>query len=160
STKLPGHLIYCPRTHAAFGHPPHLFREFLTNGTPVALGTDSLASNPDLDILAEARFIHEMYPDFPGRLLLHMATLAGATALGFDRTTGSLSRDKSADLVVLPMPDSNAADPHLLILESTLPVKAVLFRGKLSYCADELSEMWRHVCNVPAEPACYRRAAM
>ena len=63
-------IIYCPRTHAAFGHPPHPFRDFLARGVRVALGTDSLASNPDLDLLAEARFVHRQYPDFSGATLL------------------------------------------------------------------------------------------
>jgi aminodeoxyfutalosine deaminase len=134
-TKLPGYLVYCPRTHAAFGHPPHRFREFMRNGTPVALGTDSLASNPDLDVLAEARFIHERYPDFPGWVIMHMATLSGATALGHFRT-GSLSKEKSADLVILPLPDDHAADPHSLVLKSSLPIKAVIFRGELTYSCD------------------------
>ena len=46
---IPAHgtLVYCPRTHAAFGHPPHPFRDFLAQGVRVALGTDGLASNPD-----------------------------------------------------------------------------------------------------------------
>jgi aminodeoxyfutalosine deaminase len=79
SAKLPGFLVYCPRTHAAFGHPTHRFREF---GNPVALGTDSLASNPDLDILAEARFIHEKNPDFPGAILLTMATRSEERRVG------------------------------------------------------------------------------
>jgi hypothetical protein len=59
-------IVYCPRTHAAFEHEPHPFREFLQRCVRVALGTDSLASNPDLDILAEMRFIHRQHPDFPG----------------------------------------------------------------------------------------------
>src|SRR5438874_2840945 len=50
-------VVVCPRTHAAFGHPHHPFPHFLQRGVRVALGTDSLASNPDLDILAEARFL-------------------------------------------------------------------------------------------------------
>jgi cytosine/adenosine deaminase-related metal-dependent hydrolase len=134
SAKLSGSLIYCPRTHAAFAHPPHPFREFLTGGTAVALGTDSLASNPDLDVLAEARFIHEKHPDLPGAILLRLATLAGATALGFHQETGSLSREKSADLIVLPLPNNDdAADPHRLFLESELPLEAVFFRGELRY---------------------------
>src|SRR5207245_11298597 len=58
-------IVYWPRTHAAFGHPPHPFREFLKRGVNVALGTDSLASNPDLDMLAEMRFVHEKHPDVP-----------------------------------------------------------------------------------------------
>ena len=65
-------------THAAFGHPPHPFREFIARGVRVALGTDSLASNPDLSILGEARFAHSRYPDFPGAELMRMATLSGA----------------------------------------------------------------------------------
>ena len=75
----PNHsIVYCPRTHAAFGHPPHPFREFLARGVRVCLGTDSLASNPDLDVLAEARFVRSRYPDFPGDQLLRMVTLSGA----------------------------------------------------------------------------------
>jgi aminodeoxyfutalosine deaminase len=108
-------VVYCPRTHAAFGHPPHPFPEFLQRGVRVALGTDSLASNPDLDVLAEARFIHAAYPDVPGDVLLRMATLHGAEALGFDRETGSLTVGKSADLVVVPLTDVEDADPYSLL---------------------------------------------
>ncbi len=122
-------IVYCPRTHAAFGHPPHPFREFLARGVPVALGTDSLASNPDLDVLAEARFLHAHYPDVPGETLLRMATRSGAHALGRS-DTGSLTPGKSADLVVLPLPDRDADDPHRLIFESDAAVSAVLFRGQ------------------------------
>ena len=82
-------IVYCPRTHAAFGHPPHPFREFLGRGVRVCLGTDSLASNPDLDILAEARFVHAKHPDFSGETLLRMVTLSGAEALGWADETGS-----------------------------------------------------------------------
>lgn len=112
-------VVYCPRTHAAFGHPPHPVWEFLRRGVRVALGTDSLASNPDLDVLAEARFLHAAHPDVPGDVLLRMATLSGAEALGFGRETGSLAVGKSADLVVVPLPDADAADPHELVFGSS-----------------------------------------
>src|SRR5207249_1728478 len=92
-------IVYCPRTHAAFGHSPHPFRHFLALGVRVALGTDSLASNPDLSVLREARFLHQQHPDVPGSVLLRMATLAGAEALGWHDETGSLTPGKSADLV-------------------------------------------------------------
>jgi cytosine/adenosine deaminase-related metal-dependent hydrolase len=127
---LNGTIVYCPRTHAAFGHPLHPFRGFLARGVRVALGTDSLASNPDLDLLAEARFAHLHYPDFPGTGLLWMMTLSGAEALGWDDTTGSLTPGKSADLVVLPLPDAETDDPHRLIFESDAAVSAVMFRGR------------------------------
>ena len=52
-----------------------------------------------------------------------MATLDGAEALGWDDTTGSLTPGKSADLVVLPLPDRDADDPHHLIFESDAAVQ-------------------------------------
>ncbi len=73
-----GSIIYCPRTHAAFGHSPHPYREFLARGVRVALGTDSLASNPDLDLFAEARFLRKCHPDVNGDTLLRMATTLSA----------------------------------------------------------------------------------
>jgi aminodeoxyfutalosine deaminase len=112
-------IVYCPRTHAAFGHPPHPFREFLARGIRVALGTDSLASNPDLDVLAEARFIHQCYPDFSGEKLLQMVTLNGAEALCRAREAGSLEPGKSADLAVVPLPDVDGSDPHSFLFGSS-----------------------------------------
>jgi cytosine/adenosine deaminase-related metal-dependent hydrolase len=108
-------VVYCPRTHAAFGHPPHPFREMLARGVRVALGTDSLASNTDLDILAEARFLHARHPDLAGEQLLRMATINGATALGFGGLTGGLEPGKSADLVIVPLPETESADPYTLL---------------------------------------------
>ena len=122
-------IVYCPRTHAAFGHPPHPFREFLARGVRVCLGTDSLASNPDLDILAEARFVHQRYPDFPGELLLRMVTLSGAEALGWADQAGSLEAGKSADFVAVPLPDGGAADPHALLFADHPGDRRTLFRG-------------------------------
>ena len=59
-----------------------------------------------------------------------MATLHGAEALGWADTTGSLTPGKSADLIILPLPDRDEADPHRLILESATAVANVLFRGQ------------------------------
>ena len=128
-----GAIVYCPRTHAYFSHPPHPFREFLARGVRVAVGTDSLASNPDLDVLAEIRFLHRLYPDLPGAVLLRMATLSGAEALGWADETGSLTPGKSADLIVVPLPPGEDADPHRSILGADLPVRRVLFRGRWVY---------------------------
>jgi cytosine/adenosine deaminase-related metal-dependent hydrolase len=123
-------IVYCPRTHAAFGHPPHPFRQFLARGVRVALGTDSLASNPDLSVLAEARLVSLGHPDLPGGQLLRMATLSGAEALGWADVTGSLDAGKSADFAIVALPDHAAADPHEMLFESELPVVATWFRGR------------------------------
>jgi cytosine/adenosine deaminase-related metal-dependent hydrolase len=123
-------IVCCPRTHAAFGHTPHPLPALLQRGVRVALGTDSLASNPDLDMLAEARFVHARFPEVAGDALLHMLTLDGARALARGDETGSLTPGKSADLVVLPLADAEPADPHTLLWESALPVAGVMWRGK------------------------------
>jgi cytosine/adenosine deaminase-related metal-dependent hydrolase len=123
-------IVFCPRTHAAFGHPPHPFREFLARGVRVALGTDSLASNPDLDLLAEARLVKQRYPDVPGETILRMATLAGAEALGWADECGSLDAGKSADFVVVPLPDVDTADPHDLLLGADAGERRTMFRGE------------------------------
>ncbi|MDB5313167.1 MAG: metallo-dependent hydrolase family protein [Gemmataceae bacterium] len=122
-------VAYCARTHAAFCHPPHPFREFLGRGVRVCLGTDSLASNPDLDVLAEARFVHTRHPDFPGDTLLRMVTLAGAEALGWADETGSLDPGKSADFVVVPLPDRETGDPHHLLFADHPGDRRTMFRG-------------------------------
>jgi cytosine/adenosine deaminase-related metal-dependent hydrolase len=122
-------IIYCPRTHSAFGHPPHPFREFLAREVRVALGTDSLASNPDLSLLAEARFIASRYAGFDGSVILRMATLSGAEALGRSLETGALDPAKSADFAVVALPDRDDADPHALLFNSDLPVLSTWIRG-------------------------------
>ena len=132
SACIPSHstIIYCPRTHIAFGHAPHPFRSFLQRGIRIALGTDSLASNPDLSILAEMRHLHRQCPDLPGDVLLRMATLSGAEALGWAKETGSLEPGKSADLVIVPLPSGDGKDPYERLLDSDLPVQRVLCRGQ------------------------------
>jgi cytosine/adenosine deaminase-related metal-dependent hydrolase len=131
TTLIPPHatLIYCPRTHQAFGHPRHPLADFVARGVRVALGTDSLASNPDLDILAEARFVRSHFPELRGEQILRMITINGAEALGFDDVAGSLDVGKSADLVVVPISDDANADPYDLVLRSDAPVSDVMFRG-------------------------------
>jgi cytosine/adenosine deaminase-related metal-dependent hydrolase len=130
-TKLKSNqsIVYCPRTHAAFGHPPHPFREFLARGVRVCLGTDGLTSNPDLDVLAEARFVRSRYPDFPGDRLLRMITVSGAEALGWAEESGSLGPGKSADFVVVPLPNADAPDPHDLLFADHAGERRTLFRG-------------------------------
>jgi cytosine/adenosine deaminase-related metal-dependent hydrolase len=125
-----GHtIVYCPRTHAAFGHPRHPVMDFLARGVRVCLGTDGLASNPDLDPLAEARFVRARRPDIPADVVLRMITLAGAEALGWADETGSLEPGKSADAVAVPLPDRDAADPHDLLLAEHPGERRTLFCG-------------------------------
>jgi cytosine/adenosine deaminase-related metal-dependent hydrolase len=67
-------LVYCPRTHAAFGHSSHPWRRLLELGGSVAIGTDSRASNPDLSVFAELQFLAAQHSDLSHLNLLKLAT--------------------------------------------------------------------------------------
>jgi cytosine/adenosine deaminase-related metal-dependent hydrolase len=103
------------------------------NQVRVALGTDSLASNPDLDVLQEVRFIHSQYPNISAAQLMHLVTRAGAEALGWGEETGSLRQGKSADLAVVPLSSAAVNDPFQLVLESPYRVQKVLFQGRWTH---------------------------
>ena len=76
-------VVYCPRTHAFFGHQPYPLARMLEMGVPVALGTDSRASNPDLSVLAEMQFVAAHHPD------VSAANSAGAGYPGRRKSAGA-----------------------------------------------------------------------
>jgi cytosine/adenosine deaminase-related metal-dependent hydrolase len=75
-------VVACPRSnlHIETRLPPLLAMR--TAGLHPALGTDSLASNASLDVLAEARALADRFSTVPAAELLRMATWEGARALG------------------------------------------------------------------------------
>ena len=110
-------VVYCPRTHAYFGHAPHPWRRLLEQGASLALGTDSRGSNPDLSLWRELQFLHARFPDAPLSELLELGTQAGARALGLDDDTGTLTVGKRADVAWAELPDFEG-DPHELLWRS------------------------------------------
>jgi 5-methylthioadenosine/S-adenosylhomocysteine deaminase len=76
----------------------------------VGLGTDGAASNNRLDLFAEMRLASLLAKvatgdaaALPARQVLHMATLGGARALGWDDEIGSLAAGKQADIVAVDL---------------------------------------------------------
>jgi cytosine/adenosine deaminase-related metal-dependent hydrolase len=108
-------VVYCPRTHAYFGHPPHRFEEMLRRGINVALGTDSCASSVDLNLLEDLRLVYRARPHLSMELLWSLVTTRAATALGMPEKIGRLSPGLSADLCVFEI---RTADPLREILEN------------------------------------------
>ncbi len=94
-------VVYCPRTHAWFGHTTYPLDAMLQRGVRIALGTDSRASNPDLDLMAEVRFAARQFPQVDPAMWLRMATLDAAIALGLGDEAGSLTPGKWADMIAL-----------------------------------------------------------
>ncbi|MBW3541302.1 MAG: amidohydrolase family protein [Planctomycetes bacterium] len=123
-------LVYCPRTHTAFGHPRHPWRELLARGGSVALGTDSRASNPDLNLWGEVQFLRQRFPDVPPSVLLELATTAGARALGLDEEDRGLSPGGPADLTVISLPDAARVDGWSALFAPGATIKAAMRGGR------------------------------
>jgi cytosine/adenosine deaminase-related metal-dependent hydrolase len=118
-------VVYCPRTHAYFGHGRYPLARMLAAGVNVALGTDSRASNPDLNLLAELHHIAYSHSDVQAADVLRLGTLGGARALGRDDQCGSLTAGKLANLTLVKLPDHDADDPHELLFDATALIDRV-----------------------------------
>jgi cytosine/adenosine deaminase-related metal-dependent hydrolase len=125
-------VVYCPRSHAFFGHAPHPVRQLLDMGINVALGTDSLASNESLSILGEMRFLYQTRKDLKCDEIIRMATLNGAVALDFGGLLGRLRRGYWADMTVLQFPE-DLRDRHVeaQILEGAGECLATVVQGEI-----------------------------
>ncbi|HEY5311954.1 MAG TPA: amidohydrolase family protein, partial [Pirellulales bacterium] len=132
-------VVYCPRTHAFFSHPPHPLPKLLQAGARVALGTDGRSSNPDLSLLAELRFAARRFAGIAPQQLVRMATLDGAAALGLDDRTGSLEAGKDANLACVRVQPGSSADPHEALLVGDEPVVATMFRGQWTWLEPSLA---------------------
>jgi 5-methylthioadenosine/S-adenosylhomocysteine deaminase len=98
-------VVTCPRSNARLGVGTAPIQKLLKEGIPVALGTDSLASNPDLDMFAEMAALIDAHEGLFPAPVLRMATLNGARALGLDDRLGSIEVGKLAELFVVPLED-------------------------------------------------------
>jgi len=98
-------VVLCPRSNDRLdvgNAPVRLLRK---SGIPLALGTDSLASNDSLSLLDEARFLLDRFPgEFTPAETLRLATLSGAEAIGLEQMVGSLETGKRADFLVMSLP--------------------------------------------------------
>jgi cytosine/adenosine deaminase-related metal-dependent hydrolase len=104
-------LVTCPRSNLWVGVGAAPTARFLTAGVRLAVGTDSLASAPDLNLFGELAAMRAAAPDVPARQLLRSATQAGAEALGMDDRLGSLAPGRRAHLVAVTVP-TRAIDPE------------------------------------------------
>lgn len=97
-------LVTCPRSngHTGAGAPP--IEDFYASGVQIAIGTDSLASAPDLNVFAELATMRALAPSVPAPRLLQSATEVGARALGFDADYGTIEPGKLGRLLAVEIP--------------------------------------------------------
>jgi cytosine/adenosine deaminase-related metal-dependent hydrolase len=101
-------LVLCPRSNLHIGGRLPDVPALLASGVALALGTDSLGSSPDLDVLGEIPVLHRAFPAVPLETWLRLATAGGADALGF-AGYGRVRVGAGGGLVLLHVDDPRAA---------------------------------------------------
>jgi aminodeoxyfutalosine deaminase len=112
-------LVTCPRGNIMTGAGAPPVSEFFESGVRVAVGTDSLASVPDLNVFAELAEMRRLAPEVPARRLLEAATMNGARALGFESEFGTIDAGKRDALIAVEFdgPIANVEEELVLGIE-------------------------------------------
>ena len=71
------------------------------NGLDIAIGTDSLSSNDDLNMIGEIACLHRNFPEVPMNEIFTWASLNGARFLSKEDVLGSLSVGKRPGIVLV-----------------------------------------------------------
>lgn len=118
-------VVHCPISNAKLGQGIAPVRALLADGIPVGLGTDSVASNDRMDLIAEARqavllqSLRDATPDaISAHTALELATIGGARALGLG-SLGALAPGYAADLCAFRCDAFEAAptyDPAVVLV--------------------------------------------
>jgi cytosine/adenosine deaminase-related metal-dependent hydrolase len=110
-------VCFCPRSNRYLNVGQPDIGKALRYGLVTALGTDSLASNTDLNLFAEAAYVLDHYPDVSPEAAFIMITLGGARALGQERHFGAIQPEKRNDLLAVSLP---ASLPSPLLFETII----------------------------------------
>jgi len=134
------HVVHCPASNMKLASGFCPVSELLNAGVNVALGTDSAASNNNLDMFQEMRLAALLEKGYrsdasllPAWTILQMATINGARALGMEELIGSLQTGKLADVIAVDLNRVN-----------TLPVYDPVSTLVYSAHSEQVSHSWIH----------------
>jgi len=91
----------CPRSNLYITGELAPINKFWRSKIPVALGTDSLASNDSLSLWDEMKVVKKHFPEISNEEILKMATLNSAWALGLEAELGSLDLGKRPGILLV-----------------------------------------------------------
>jgi aminodeoxyfutalosine deaminase len=98
-TSSGAHICLCPGSNKFLGVGKAPLEQLLEHNILPALGTDSIASNPVLDMWLEMALLREEHPGVSPETVLAMATLGGAKAMHREDDYGSLEEGRQASLL-------------------------------------------------------------
>lgn len=100
-------VVLCPRSNLHIGGRLADVPRLLEDGVSLAVGTDSLASSPDLSLWGELAVLAAHFPSVPAAQWLEAATRTGARALGLP-AHGALMPGKRPGVLDVLVEDMNA----------------------------------------------------
>jgi 5-methylthioadenosine/S-adenosylhomocysteine deaminase len=131
-------VIHCPESNLKLASGICPVAELLSAGVEVCLGTDSAASNNNLDLLGEVRTAALLAKGVSGdpcavdaAQALELVTMAAARALGMEKQIGSIEPGKKADLCALD-----------LVHPETQPLNHVLSQVVYSASSRQFTNVW------------------
>jgi cytosine/adenosine deaminase-related metal-dependent hydrolase len=134
-------VVFCPRSNAYLNAGQAPVTRIMNAGARIGLGTDSSASNIDLDLLKELRVLIAGAPTISPERGLRIITIEGAEVLGLDDAFGSLEPGKQADISIWRMPSTDQPVRDLIEQGSGKSIEAVMSSG-----------IWRIRSGQPAFP--------
>jgi cytosine/adenosine deaminase-related metal-dependent hydrolase len=122
-------VVLCPRSNAYLhnGSPP--VAELSTAGLYLALGTDSAASNSDLDLWEEGRALRALDRTLGARRIVAMLTHDGALVLGLGNLCGALAPGLQADITIVRTGETSDPETAVVTLGGASTIEAVLTAG-------------------------------
>lgn len=148
-------LAHCPKSNSKFGHGIANLHAWQNHGIPVGLGTDSVVSNNNCDLIEEARYCALLHranradsASPSAAEMLRLMTIDGARTLRLDDRIGSIEPGKQADLIAIDLSraqNSPVYDPITAIVFSassrdvimTMVDGHILFNGRNVLTFDE-----------------------
>jgi len=146
-------VAHCPKSNAKLGVGTAPLTEIVQRGIITGIGTDSAASDDNLDMFEEMRFavlaqraVKENVEAMNAQRVLELATMGGAAVLGLDLEIGSLEPGKQADMIAVDLSSPSvfpSTDPYSALVYgcSASDVLMTMIDGEIVYRAGKYSRV-------------------
>lgn len=122
--------VTCPRSNRFLGNSIAPIDRMIEAGIPIGVGTDSSASNEDLDLFEDVRLLGAEYPSLSPTTLLELVTLQGAITLGEEHRFGTLEPGMYADLAVFELGASESPEQDMVKKAGRETLRALMSSGR------------------------------
>lgn len=138
-------IAHCPESNMKLGSGIAAVPQMLRKGMTVGLGTDSCASNNNLDLFGEmdtaAKLAKVAFFDptlLDAKSVVRMATIGGAQLIGLENEIGTIEKGKKADIIIISTKTPHMTpiyNPYSQIVYSATgaDVRDVIINGTIVY---------------------------